>query len=106
LADKLHGAGFFPVLVGTARHAMAVARIREIALVVIDAEHLPDPAMRLIRDLRNLSGTSAQARILTMGFYIPDSLRMGLTEAGADAILTMLDDDATGGAFDRLIGRS
>lgn len=105
LADKLGGAGFFPVLVGTARHALAVAGVREIALIAIDAEHLPDPAARLIRDLRNLPGKSARARILVMGFHIPDGLRMSLTEAGADAILTMLDDDTSRGAFDRLTSR-
>lgn len=105
LADKLGEAGFFPVAVASAHHALAVARVRDIALVAIDAEHLPDSAARLIRDLRNLPGKSAKARILAIGFYLPDTLRISLTEAGADAILTMLDDDTTGGSFDRLLGR-
>ena len=105
LADKLKGSGFFPVVAGSARHALAIAGVRDIALVAIDAEHLPDPAARLIRDLRNLPGKSAGARILVMGFHIPGHLRVILTEAGADAILTMLDDATTGGAFERLAGR-
>lgn len=106
LADKLGGAGFLPVVVSSARHALAVAGVRDVALVAIDAEHLPEPAARLIRDLRNLPGKSARARIMAIGFYLPDNVRINLTEAGADVILTMLDDDTTGGAFERFLGRT
>lgn len=105
LTCKLSEAGFLPVVVSSAKQALAVARRRDIALVAIDVEHLQDPATHLIRDLRNLPGKTGRALILAMGFYAPDSLRISLTEAGADAILTMLDDDMTGGALDRLVRR-
>lgn len=104
LADKLTEAGLFPVVVATARHAIAVARVRDVALVAIDAEHLPESASRLIRDLRSLPDSSANARILIMGFYLPENLRDSLTEAGVDAILTMLDDTTTSGALVQMLG--
>ena len=106
LADKLAKVGLFPVLVASAHHAMAVARVRDVALVAIDAEHLPDSASRLIRDLRSLPVGSAQARILILGFYLPECLQTSLTEAGVDAILTMVDDPMMNETLDQMLGRA
>jgi DNA-binding response OmpR family regulator len=106
LADKLTEAGLYPVVVASAHHAMAVARVRDVALVAIDAEHLHESASQLIRDLRALPVGSASARIMIMAFYLPESLRENLTEAGVDAIVTMLDDDTTHRALDAMLGRA
>ncbi|MEJ6391359.1 hypothetical protein [Gymnodinialimonas ulvae] len=83
-ASHIEASGYAVLVAACASETLEAARLWSARLVLIDIDNIDDYAPRLIASLAADDGTAPARRIIAMGDFIPDGLRLQLQQAGAD----------------------